>query len=80
MTHDPQMTGTKVCTKCGEEKAVIAFAVKKHSSDGLRGACRECRNRLYKESRGQYKTLSTKYRGEAISSGHVPTYKEYFDD
>lgn len=34
---------TKVCSKCGERKALAAFTPRKDSKDGRCGACRECR-------------------------------------
>ncbi len=41
-THEPTMTGTKVCTKCERDLPVIQFAVNKKSKDGLHNECREC--------------------------------------
>lgn len=44
MKHEPQMSGTKTCSACGEEKAVICFAVDRKTQDGLHGICRDCNN------------------------------------
>ncbi len=51
MTHAPQMTGTKRCSKCGEEKPVLCFAAAKGLVGGLEGFCRVCRSRLSKQRR-----------------------------
>lgn len=35
----------KICTKCGESKAVDLFGVDNNSKDGRRRWCKECRNK-----------------------------------
>lgn len=40
---DPRMTGTKTCSKCKRDLAVIYFSVDKKRPDGLYGQCRDCR-------------------------------------
>lgn len=40
--HDPRLVGTKVCTRCGEDKPALAFPVDKKMRDGLKSECREC--------------------------------------
>lgn len=39
---EPRCSGTKTCTKCGEEKSVLAFAANRTTSDGLHYWCRGC--------------------------------------
>ncbi|MFT7880463.1 MAG: hypothetical protein ABXS91_08725 [Sulfurimonas sp.] len=34
--------GKKICKKCGEEKSVIEFYVKKKAKDGYHATCKEC--------------------------------------
>ena len=48
--HEPACTGTKRCSRCGEEKAVLAFAVDKKATDGLQSECRDCRSVATSES------------------------------
>jgi len=35
----------KTCSKCGERKSLLYFAIDKRSSDGRIGACKTCRSR-----------------------------------
>lgn len=62
--HEPQLTGTKVCTKCNKELPVICFAVEARHSDGLQSQCRDClseKNRQwYKEKKKPTKALLRK--------------------
>lgn len=63
-THEPTMTGTKVCTKCERELPVIHFAVNRKNSDGLHSQCRDCLSEKklewYKEKKKPTKKLSRK--------------------
>lgn len=40
--REPRCTGTKTCSKCGEEKHVLAFAGHHTTADRLQSACRDC--------------------------------------
>lgn len=44
--HPPQMTGTKVCTKCERKLPVIFFSANKNCKDGLSPHCRECQRKV----------------------------------
>lgn len=63
-THEPRLTGTKVCSKCERELPVICFAVEAKHSDGLQSQCRDClseKNRQwYKEKKKPMKVLPRK--------------------
>lgn len=52
--HEPACTGSKRCARCGEEKAVLAFAVNRKAADGLQSYCRECQG-----------SVNSRYRAEA---------------
>jgi hypothetical protein len=43
MFHEPKLTGTKVCTKCGQTKTVIHFSSAHDNLDGLANYCRDCK-------------------------------------
>lgn len=52
--HDPRMTGTKRCSRCGVSRPVLAFAANRKSADGLASWCRECdRARSHGEKRSR---------------------------
>jgi hypothetical protein len=53
--YDPQMEGTKVCSRCSQERPVTDFYVNRRHRDGRTAHCRECHSRLY-------------YRKEAIGA------------
>lgn len=63
-THEPRLTGTKVCTKCAKELPVICFAVDAKNLDGLQGQCRDClsdyNKQRYKEKEKPTKTINRK--------------------
>lgn len=85
-THEPRLTGTKVCTKCERELPVICFAVLKSAKDGLHGECRDCASKVVKErnkklrhtknktgvSRMRTSLLQMKYEPDGISLRKKP--------
>lgn len=40
--HEPRLTGTKVCSRCRQEKVALAFSGDRKMADGLKSECREC--------------------------------------
>lgn len=40
--YEPRMSGTKLCSKCRRDLAVIFFACASRYKDGLYSCCREC--------------------------------------
>lgn len=54
VVHEPALNGCKRCSKCGEVKSVITFAVAKREVDGLQSRCRECQ-RVYDRARRKVK-------------------------
>lgn len=39
---EPQQTGTKICSCCGQEKEINAFSISKKSENGRSSKCKEC--------------------------------------
>ena len=40
----------KLCKKCGEEKSIDSFSVRKKSRDGRQANCRECQNKMSRKN------------------------------
>lgn len=40
--YEPQQTGTKTCSCCGQEKDINEFSISKKNEDGRSSQCREC--------------------------------------
>jgi hypothetical protein len=40
--HEPRPSGVKVCSRCSQEKPVLAFSVAPDNRDGLQNICRSC--------------------------------------
>jgi hypothetical protein len=59
-SHEPTMTGTKICTKCERKLPVICFPVRKSSKDGLHENCRECTRDRIKQKRSSMHGVSHK--------------------
>jgi 5-methylcytosine-specific restriction endonuclease McrA len=59
---------TKVCTKCGEEKALSEFRKRKRSKDGFASCCKKCAQRYdksyYKENKEKVRIKNAKYQHE----------------
>lgn len=57
---------TKICSKCGKEKPIEAFAIKRASKSGRTCECKEChkiyRDKHYQENKEYYKEKAAKYR------------------
>jgi len=83
----------KTCNKCKRELPVAAFGREKRSQDGLRAACKECRNRLEKEyyerTKDKHAARVKRYRdanreevrrkGRQYYADHKEEAKEYRD-
>lgn len=44
-----QMTGTKICKKCGKEKDILCFRIRPDNKDGRAGDCNECRSKTRRD-------------------------------
>lgn len=79
MTHSPQMTGTKTCTKCGEEKPVIFFPAQKGAADGLHPLCRLCACAESKKNRvARKRHRPMRANGASVDPrGPVHTFEEW---
>lgn len=76
------MTQTKVCTKCGEEKALDRFHKERKGSLGVTSQCKSCRKKFYQENRDkflEYKKQHRKGNRDKILEGHKQYYQENRD-
>jgi len=71
MNIDPPTTGTKTCSKCGQTKHVLAFAVQKTAKDGLKNVCRDCDYNMNKHT-----PSAIKKKEKAFQKRHAFTMKE----
>jgi hypothetical protein len=71
----------KVCTKCGEAKAVTEFRQEKRNSDGYMGSCRSCVNTAnyewIKNNPEKFRATQNRYKAKyQAKHNHDPQYRE----
>lgn len=64
ISHDYTITGTKFCSKCGEEKDLNEFNKCSRAKDGYEWNCRSCRSLQMQEYRNKNRDALNKYRRE----------------
>ena len=82
---DTKPTSMRVCTKCGEQKAMGDMAPDRHAGDGCRSHCRECRaaydRRRYLAKRESILAQQRKYQlaepGIVWAAGHSTRARKY---
>ena len=57
-----ETVGTKICKKCGEEKDINLFRIRRGNKDGRAGDCNNCRNKLRREDRPRKDAIASQQR------------------
>jgi hypothetical protein len=64
--------GTKICSKCGEDKEIDKFGIRRVERDGLQDTCKECFN---KKRRERYSINADQMRAYARDRLQTDNYK-----
>lgn len=70
-SHEPRMSGTKKCSRCGEEKHVMAFGFDRKMVEGLASWCRSCHSEQQQRTPSAVKEKAARQHRRKLFSAEI---------